>query len=229
MNFVRSELSGVTGGSGVGASNVAFGGTVNFEYSMVGVIILSIVLIVLAIIDFVSLIKQIVFFKQFKVVKESNVEQVVEGKIKTKKSVVFFVCLVDIVSFVVGVVGLFINMRSLSGSNFAWILYLIDGLVSVFAIVSFILLLVKLKRLKKNNLNVKAKENTDFEKEKGGGLLFVTGIEQINIDKLEYDLLKLKHLKSSKVIDATEFEEIRNRLLGKKQIVENDEKEKIND
>ena len=61
LNFVRSSLSNVTGGSGVGASNVSFGGTVNFESSMLGVIVLSIVLIILAIIDLISLIKQIIF------------------------------------------------------------------------------------------------------------------------------------------------------------------------
>ena len=64
LNFVRSSVSNVTsGGAAGGASNVAFGGTVNFESSMTGIIILSIILIILSIFDIISLIRKIVLFK----------------------------------------------------------------------------------------------------------------------------------------------------------------------
>ena len=122
-------------------------------------------------------------------------------------------------------VGFFINMRSLSGNNFAWVLYLIDGLVSVFAIVSFVLLLVKLKRIKKNNLTDELNEDEVVDCEQRIAVIDQVS-KKIDIDKLEYDLLKLKHLKSSKIISALEFDELRNRLIGKDDI-QKESKEKI--
>ena len=50
LSFMRSSVSNVTEGvQNMGVNNVSYGGSVNFSSSMVGVIILSIVLIVLAI------------------------------------------------------------------------------------------------------------------------------------------------------------------------------------
>ena len=71
LNFVRGTVSNPVQNEGV--SNVSFGGNVNYSPSMTGVIFLSIVLIVISIFDFITLIKQVIFFKQFKAVKNSKI------------------------------------------------------------------------------------------------------------------------------------------------------------
>ena len=57
LSFVRNGISNISGDNI--ARNVSFGGSVNFSYSMIGVIILSILLIVISIFDFILLIKQV--------------------------------------------------------------------------------------------------------------------------------------------------------------------------
>ena len=61
LSFIRQSADNISGIENA-ASNVSFGGTVNFNYSMVGIIILSVALIILAIFDLISLIRQIVLF-----------------------------------------------------------------------------------------------------------------------------------------------------------------------
>ena len=64
LNFVRGTVTDEVAGGGV--SNVSFGGNVNYAPSMAGVIFLSIILVIISVFDFITLLKQIVFFKQFK-------------------------------------------------------------------------------------------------------------------------------------------------------------------
>ena len=113
LNFVRlnSMPNEIVGGNN-GLSNVSFGGSVNYSPSMVGVIFLSIILIVIAVFDFITLIKQVIFFKQFKAVKNSNLTRKIESKTPSKGSVIFWTFFVDILSLIAGVVGLFINNKS---------------------------------------------------------------------------------------------------------------------
>lgn len=213
LNFVRGSTLNSTGvGS---ATSVAFGGSVNFEYSMSGVIILSVVLVVLAVFDIVAFFKQIVFFKQFKIVNDSTIEQVVERKIKSKKSVIIFVFLIDILSIVAGVIGVFLNARAFAGVNNIWLLYVIDALVALFAVVSMVLLIMKLKNTK-NKSNKYRSAGTN--KHEVAGDCYCKGewnsIKNfVDIDRIEYLLLKLNHLKNSKVITSDEFDNIRERLL----------------
>ena len=93
-------------------------------------------LIVLAIFDVVSLIRQIVLFKQFKSINNSAFEKQIEHKVKSKGAVVFLAILIDLLSVAVGVVGIFINSRSFVGNNYAWLFYMIDILIIVFEIFS---------------------------------------------------------------------------------------------
>ncbi|MBO5344907.1 MAG: hypothetical protein J6A51_03320 [Clostridia bacterium] len=220
FNFVRSRINGISN-VGANASNVSFGGNANFSTSMTGVIVLSVALIVLAVFDFVSLIRQIVFFKQFKAVRESSIEKDVEKKIKSKGVVIFFAFLIDIISIGVGVAGFFLNAKTFVGNGSVWVLYLIDGLVALFALMSFVLLIVKLKRVKtenKNNLCLSKKKDFDLKK--------MDACFKFDIDKIEYDLLKLKHLKSSKVISNEEFEILRKKLFNIEEFEEVSKEEK---
>ena len=218
LNFIKSSVSNVTNVTSR-ASNVSYAGNVNNGVSsMTGVIVLSIALIVLAIFDIVSLIKQIVFFKQFKFVKDSNIEHMVERKVKSKGSVVFLACLVDVLSLVVGVAGIFVNARSFVGNNVSWILYVVDGGVCVLAIVSFVLLLMKLKKVKKQQQEaetIKIKNAQNRENENRCDIDF--HISNFDIDKIEYCLIKLKYLKSSKIISNDEYNLLRDSLFNKKR------------
>lgn len=203
LMFVRSNMQDFSGGNV--ARNVAYGGMSDsvVEAPSLGVMVLSIVLIVIAIFDFVSLVKQIVFFKQFKFVEDSNFEQSVEKKIKLKKSVVVFACVIDIVSIVVAVIGFFVNARGLAGVS-SWVFYVIDGAVCLFAVMSLVLLLVKLKNVKKIHT-----ENIEILKRKTTCETNLNDVDFDFVDKVEYFLLKLKHLKSSRVISAEEYDGIR--------------------
>lgn len=223
LNFVKSSVNNFTenlAGSSYsgGATNVAFGGSVNFESSMSGVIILSILLIVLGIFDIISLIKQVIFFKQFKAIKNSSIEQKIEKKVKSKSGVVWFAAIIDLLSVIAGVAGIFINARSLAGGNIVWVLYLIDALVSVLALVSFVLLLVKLKTLKNNSDNNNEWEDTehiyetekdDYSEQKNDDYSL-----KIDVDDIEYKLLKLKYLKTCKMLTADEYENLRKKILA---------------
>lgn len=222
LNFVRSSVSNVTsGGAAGGASNVAFGGTINFESSMTGIIILSIILIILSIFDIISLIRQIVLFKQFKMVRNSKFEIAVENKVKSKGAVIFLASLIDILSLVAGIAGIFLNARTFVGNNLAWVLYLVDGAVSILALTSLVLLIIKVNQAKKYMENHK--------KNVKNGMRYYDSISRkddiensgFDIDKIEYSLLKLKYLKNSRIISAEECEMLRNKILDTK--VEEDE------
>lgn len=238
LNFVKSTISNVSNIPAEGASNVSFGGSVNFESSMTGVIILSIVLIVLAIFDIVSLVKQIVLFKQFKAVENSKIEHLVERKVRSKGAVIFFAFVVDLLSVIVGVAGIFLNARTFVGNNFSWVLYLIDGLVALFAVVSFVLMCVKLKNLKKTKqdenleLNNKNFDNEDDENvkhvESDDECFVYQTFSDFNIDEFEYILLKLKHLKSSKIISKDEFDYLRQKFFPIEKVEKSDIKDKNN-
>ena len=219
MDFIRRGVSTI---ADTGATNVSFGGMVNFETSMFGVIILSVILVVLAVLDFVSLIKQISFFKQFSIVKNSTIAQTIEKKNKRKGKTIFFAFFIDILSLIAGVLGIFINMRTFPNGNMVWIIYVVDGLIALLSVISIIFLIIKIKQVKKiekeimNNIssgNNKVsdndiKENNDEEKEKVKEYL-----EDFNLNKIEYKLLKLKQLKSSKIINNDEYEFLRKNII----------------
>ena len=213
MSFVRQSASNLTGVPSGSASNVSIGGSVNFEYSMVGIIILSMALVVLAIFDLVSLIRQIILFKQFKAVRESSIEKGIEKKVKSKGAVVFLAIAIDVISIILGVIGLFINGRSFVGNNLAWLFYLIDIFIIIFALVSMVLLIVKLRSFKKSVDEIK-KGRIEKEKisdnSKNQKSFKVTNYD---IDEFEYKLLKLKHMKNTKVISQEEYKSLRDRLL----------------
>lgn len=218
LNFVRSSISNISDGM-AGASNVAFGGTVNFESSMTGIIILSIVLVILAILDIISLVKQIVLFKQFKMVRNSKFEETIENKTKSKGGVIFFAGLIDVLSLIVGVVGIFLNARTFVGNNLSWVLYLVDGLVAILSIISLVLLIIKIKQSKKYMEEHRKKHSIKSSSNYMGRLV---SENDFDIDRIEYSLLKLKYLKSNRIISSEESEILRNRILQKN--TEEDEK-----
>ena len=222
VNFARSTISDMTGDMSGGVRGYSYGGTLNFESSMVGVIILSIALIVIAIFDLISLIKQVVLFKQFKVVSESKIEQKIEKKVKSKGAVIFFAVLVDILSLLAGIAGIFINSNSFVASNISWVLYLVDGFVALFSVISLVLLIIKLKKVKKLPPQ---KENEGMEGARNfDKAWFGSGSSSaLDIDDVETKLLKLRHLKSCKLITEQEYTDLRDRVIGVKT-AENDDK-----
>ncbi|MBQ8424704.1 MAG: hypothetical protein IJX17_01630 [Clostridia bacterium] len=218
LSFVRNGISNITD---AGAMNVSFGGTVNFSSSMIGVIMLSIGLIVLAVLDLVSLFKQLVLFKQFKLLKDSSLEKSIEKKVTNKTKVIFFAIVIDIISFIVGIAGILLNSRTFPTASMCWPLYLIDALVSILAVTSIVLLIIKLKGLKRNNNESKLaiiNSSSDFEGEN------MENKDGYDIDEIEYKLLKLRQLKSSKIINAEEYANLRNSVLGSNN-EENEEEE----
>lgn len=214
LSFVRQGVSNITNG---GAQNVSFGGSVNFETSMFGVVILSVALIVLAIIDFISLTKQIVFFKQFGVIKNSKMVKNIEQKTKGKGAIVFFAIVIDILSFIAGIIGIFINMRTFPEGGMIWMIYAVDGLISILSVASIVLLIVKLKRLK-NNPAPSSKEKPQ-NKEKTTKVYEVQDEKQsdyeLNLNDIEYKLMKLRQLKSSRIITKEEYDELRKKVIKK--------------
>ena len=230
VNFARSTMSNVTGNAAEGISNYSYGGTVNFQSSMVGIIILSIVLVVLAVLDIISLAKQVVLFKQFKMVRESKIEQKIEKKVKSKGAVIFFAVLIDILSLVVGISGIFINSKAFVANDISWVLYLIDGLVSLFALVSLVLLIIKLKRLKNHNEGKSENQEDDVateddkEPESEKSWFNISTSENLDVDGMEIKLLKLKHLKSCKLINLEEYESLRKKILNIENEQKSDEK-----
>lgn len=254
INFMRSTVSNVTDAAAGGtAQNVAYGGMVDFQPSMIGVIILSIVLIVISIFDLISLFRQIVFFKQFKLIRESRIEKFVEGKIKSKSSVVFFAVFINIISFIAGVAGIFINATTFVNASMSWILYVVDGMVSVLSIVSLVLLIKKVKMQKKARdevlENEDAQDNYDQETpdidRKGDGVTenhtFVEVFEtddkedklndfeakRDDINHVEYVLLKLKNMKEAKVITNDEYELLREKHTGLPREKKTNKKRKV--
>lgn len=215
LNFAKSSVPNISEG-GNGVSNVSLAGTVNYTPSMTGIILLSLFLVVLAIIDFTILIKQIVFFKQFKSVRNSSIEQKIENKTKSKGSVIFWTFVFDILCFVTGVFGLFINARSFAGkSNFSWVFYAVDIAVSVFAILSIILLIIKLKKKKNEREEVKTNKSKDIICAKKSE---IKPVEAKHINQMEYNLVKLEAMKKGKLISAEEYKKLRKRILNLKNI-----------
>ena len=115
LSFVSNSVPESIDAGGI--SNVSFGGSVNYTPSMTGVIFLSIALIVISIFDFITLIKQIVFFKQYKLISNSTLEKKIEQKTKSKSSVIFWTILIDLISFTAGIAGLFVNNNSFVNDN----------------------------------------------------------------------------------------------------------------
>lgn len=212
MNFMGS--TGSFGGtnanySSVGrTSNVSYQNTLadNMNGSSISIIILSVVLIVIAICDFVSMIKQVTFFKQYQFVKDSAVVKGIEKKTKSKTAVIVFAFIIDIFSIVASVFGLFFAFRYFAGNGFSWVFYLINGLIAILAIISIILLIVKIKQRNKLKQYVKSSKAKFGDDE-------LLSEKPLSINKLEYDLLKLKHLKNCRVIQADEYEMLRKRIL----------------
>lgn len=214
LNFVKSNSipNELVGNNGV--ENVSFGGSVNYSPSMVGVIFLSIILIVIAIFDFISLIKQVIFFKQFKAVSDSNLTKKIESKTPSKGSVIFWTFVIDILSFVAGVVGLFINNRCFVGGNeMSWLFYLIDGLVSILSLVSIVLLIIKLKNkatekriCEKNHRKIISSNNQNNKQKKNVG--------SKEIAQMEYNLMKLESMKKGKIVTEEEYKKLRKQILN---------------
>lgn len=216
LNFAKSSVPNLAAPEG--ATNVALQSTVNYTPSMTGTIILSIVLILLAIFDFVSMIKQIVFFKQFKLINQSKLEKKIESKTKSKSSVIFWTFFIDIISFIAGLAGLFINNRSFAGkSNYSWVFYAIDILVSVLSLLSIILLIAKLKARKSLSEKPVARSGSG---ERGRNSVAERGnqaIEAKDINQMEYNLIKLESMKRSKLVSDEEYKKIRKKILALKK------------
>ena len=224
MNYMGTALPGISETTGT-VSNVAFGGVNGMIPNMSGIVFLSIVLIVISILDLISLIKQIIFFKQFKVVRESSLEEKIEKKIKSKGSVVFFTILVDLISFIAGVVGLFLNTKSLARNGVMWILYVVDGMIVILSLLSFILLIAKLKQHKQLFDNSKnSKKETNSQKSQNKAVEYNENKNNLNVNDIEYKLLKLKLMKLSKLINDDEFKQLRQKILQTKQTKRKTEK-----
>ena len=217
VNFMGSAMNNTPTTAGT-ASNVGIGAAnnVGMRPSMSGIVILSIILIIISVLDFVSLIKQIVFFKQFKMVRESSLEEKIEKKIKSKGSVVFFAMLIDLLSLGTGVAGLFLNTRSFARNGILWVLYLIDIVIVLFSLLSFILLIAKLKQNKKLIKENKGSNHQEIAS-KPAKEPAENSNNKIDLEDIEYNLLKLKTMRSSKMITADEFNELRQRILPTKK------------
>lgn len=216
LSFVRSSVPEFSE-LGSGASNVSIGGTANYSPSMTGIIILSAILVGLAIFDFINLIKQIVFFKQFKVIKNSKLEKKVESKVKSKGSVIFWTFLIDILSLAAGIAGIFINNQSFfEEGNYSWMFYAVDIAVSVLALISMILLIVKLKARKSDTqtgLNKRVRNKNSDKNYGESRKIEYRAIEPKDINQLEYNLIKLEVLRRGKLISKEEYEKMRKKIL----------------
>lgn len=278
LSFVRNGVSNITDGS---AMNVSYGGAVNISNSMFGMTILSVALIVISILDIVSLIRQIVLFKQFKMIRELSIEKSIEKKVKSKTKVIVFAVFVDIISFASGIIGIFVNMRCFPAGSMCWGLYLIDGFVAILSVASIVLLILKYKKVKKINeskidngdlfyiddnknensnesdnkkslksqdskieININStpkneeidgldsNENSDsddediedeLEKENNEDLSeSKEEILDFNIDEMEYKLLKLRQLKTTRMITEKEYDYLRSTVLGINEMFNNE-------
>jgi hypothetical protein len=156
-------------------------------------------------------------------IRESGIEHFVERKIKSKSSVIFFACLINVVSFLAGVAGIFVNLNSFIDGGLSWILYVVDGLVAVLAVVSFVLLIKKVQMNKKNKEN---NESMGSQHKSDKNRLTILGInanehkegyeedKNLKIDSVEYILLKLKSMKESKIISSDEYDYLREKMVG---------------
>ncbi len=215
LNFVRSNtLPNEMVGNNNGLANVSFGGSVNYSPSMVGIIFLSIILIVIAVFDFITLIKQVIFFKQFKAVNDSKITKKIESKIPSKGSVIFWTFVVDVLSLIAGISGLFINNRCfVYGNEMSWLFYLVDGLVSVLSLLSIILLIVKLKNKATEKKSAK-KIKTDSKEFSGQKSKTQKSVGSKEISQMEYNLLKLESMKKNKIVSESEYKKIRKQILN---------------
>lgn len=219
VNFMGSTMNNIPN-TGNAASNVNMEGSLGVRPSMSGIVILSIILIIISVLDFVSLIKQIIFFKQFKLVRESSIEAKIEKKVKSKGSVVFFTILIDLISLGAGIAGLFLNTRSFVRNGILWVLYLIDGIIVLFSLLSFILLIIKLKQnknLSNENKNAEHQNIAQKNSETQKGVQKFNQNNKIDLENIEYNLLKLKTMRSSKMITQDEFNELRKQILPTKK------------
>lgn len=212
LNFAKSSIPNIA--SPREASNVALQSTVNYTPSMTGIIILSVVLILLAVFDFITMIKQIVFFKQFRLIGQSKIEKKIESNTKSKSSVIFWAFFIDIISFIAGIVGLFINSSSFAGkSNYSWVFYTVDILVSVLALLSIILLIAKLKARNTSGENIKSPNRNRAISSNKTTPKSNSGIEAKDINQLEYNLIKLESMRRSKLVSDEEYKKIRKKIL----------------
>ncbi len=211
LTFARSSVANLT--EPLGATNVSFGGSFNFASSMTGIVVLSVALIILSIFDLISLIKQIVLFKQFKVVRESKLEGKIEKKVKSKAFVIFLAFFINLLSLAGGIVGVIINMRSYISGNSFWVLYVVDISVAVLSVISIVLLIIKLKKVKELERGYELSEKKRKEKHSFSDEDFSDDYSNYDVDNIEYNLLKLKYLKSSRMISTDEYNYLRENLL----------------
>lgn len=210
LNFVRGTVQAPVENNGI--SNVSFGGNVNYSPSMTGVIFLSIILVLISIFDLITLIKQVIFFKQFKAVKNSKLTKKIEKKTPSKGGVIFWAFFVDIISFIAGIVGLFINNNCFAGGNeMSWLFYLIDSLVSILALLSIILLISKLKN--KATSNSKKASNYNKKSVYPKTLKNHDSLDSKEINQMEYNLLKLESMKKNKIVTDEEYKKLRRKIL----------------
>lgn len=217
LNFVRSNsVPNEMVGNNNGLANVSFGGSVNYSPSMIGVIFLSIILIIIAVFDFITLIKQVIFFKQFRAVEKSKLTKKIESKTPSKGSVIFWTFVVDILSLIAGVAGLFINNRSFVGGNeMSWLFYLVDGLVSVLSLLSIILLIIKLKnKATEKNLKKINNEKQTNSGSKSTALKNKKSVGTKEISQMEYNLMKLDSMRKNKIVTEEEYKKIRKQILN---------------
>ena len=217
LNFVKSnQIPNEMIGNNNGFANVSFGGTVNYSPSMIGVIFLSIILIIIAVFDFITLIKQVIFFKQFKAIEKSKITKKVESKTPSKGSVIFWTFFVDILSLIAGISGLFINNRSfMCGNEMSWLFYLVDGLVSILSLVTIILLIAKLKnKATEKNLTRHSKRKQVESDSKVQIQKIKKSVGSKEISQMEYNLLKLDSMKKNKIVTEEEYKKIRKQILS---------------
>lgn len=220
MNFLNNMMSNVANVAEGDVQNVATVDETNMNASFNGVIILSAVLIIISIFYMISLIKQLVFFKQFKIIRESGLEHLIEDKVKSKSSVIFFACVINVLAFLTGIAGIFINAGSLAGAAMSWVLYLVDGLVAVLSVVSLVLLIKKVRADKDNRKSNKSslkQKSADKKNEKTDNIELsdnFNSTDSLNVDSLEYVLLKLKNMREFKVISNDEYDYLREKMTG---------------
>ncbi len=222
ISFMRTNVAMPADFEG-GATNVSYAATANFQPSMMGIIILSAALILLSIFYFISLIKQVIFFRQFKLVRESKIQKIIENRVKSKSTVVFFAFVINLLSLIAGVCGIFVNTTSFLETGLSWVLYLIDGFVIIFSVTSFVLLIIKLKMRKKiqeelsnevefDDENDDIKDNKNEKKDKKIQPFDIKNFDEV--DLIEYILLKLKNMKDGKIISENEYVFLRTKLTG---------------
>ena len=129
-----------------------------------------------------------------------------------------FAVIIDVASIAAGVFGVFLNMRSFVRNGILWILYLIDGVIIFLAVLSFVLLIAKLKHVKhlksSNNDVFKNKHDKNVSNNQKCG---ETKQEKLDIDDVEYKLIKLKIMKSAKLINEEEFKQLRQKIIPTKR------------